>query len=121
MAYIRINVNPCKNRTIDCTVRALCALFDSDWETVYAQLCTLGYEMCDMPSSKAVLNRYMAERGYTRHICPDITVKEFAEEYPDNAYLLAAESHVIPVFYGYYIDTWDSGQLTCLYYWKKGA
>ena len=123
--FIEYNINPCDKRTIDCTVRALSVLFNEDWNSVYIQLCILGYDMCDMPSSKTVINQYMRGRGYFRHVCPDKypfcqTVREFANENPNGTYLLATDSHVVPVINGDYIDTWDSGNEVPMFYWKKG-
>ncbi len=122
--YIRYNQNPCDRRTIDCTVRALSTLLDEDWNTVYIELCMLGYKLCDMPSSKAVVNNFLISEGFRRHITPDgeegYTVEEFAEEHPKGRYLLATDSHVVPVINGNYIDTWDSGREVPLFYWKEG-
>lgn len=122
--FIKYNQNPCDKRTIDCTVRALSTLLDDEWETVYFQLCLLGYSMCDMPSSKAVINEFLHEKGFTRHVIPNTcpycySVSDFAGEHFRGRYLLATDSHVVPVIDGNYIDTWDSGDAIPLYYWVK--
>jgi hypothetical protein len=124
--FIRYNENPCNNRTIDCTVRALSTLLNEEWDQVYLQLCMVGYDMCDMPSSKAVVNRFLKDRGFTRHIppekCPDCyTVEDFAKESPEGKYLLCTDSHVVCLIDGNWTDTWDSGKEIILFYWKKGA
>lgn len=125
MSYIQYNENPCDKRTIDCTVRALSTLLGEEWDLVYVQLCVLGYDMCDMPSAKAVVNQYLRGRGFKRHLCPDYprcqTVEEFANDNPNGAYLLATDSHVVTVINGDYFDTWDSGNELPIYYWKKGV
>ena len=123
--YIKYNQNPCDKRTIDCTVRALATLLNEDWDAVYVQLCMKGYELCDMPSSKATVNHFLQSMGYKRHIAPDnfpykYTVEDFANDYPDGSYLLTTDSHVVPVIDGNYIDTWDSGNEIPLFYWTKG-
>lgn len=121
--YIKYNMNPCDKRTIDCSVRALSALMDKDWDTVYLQLVMTGFGMCDMPSSKAVINEYLRAAGYQRYLTPDkvggYTVRDFSEEHRTGKYLLATDSHVVPVISGNYIDTWDSGLECPLFYWKK--
>lgn len=125
MGYIEYNKNPCDKNTIDCTVRALSTLLEEDWELVYVQLCVLGYDMCDMPSSKAVVNDFLHGRGFKRHLCLDTypkkyTIEQFTNDYPFGKYLLATDSHVVPVINGNYIDTWDSGNEIPMFYWKKG-
>lgn len=124
MGYIQFNENPCDKRKNDCSVRALSTVLGEEWDLVYVQLCTLGLDMCDMPSSKAVVNQFLRGRGFHRHICPDTypfcyTVEEFAYEHPNGRYLLATDSHVVAVIDGDYIDTWDSGNEIPLFYWTK--
>lgn len=97
-----------------------------DWDSIYMQLCMIGYDMCDMPSSKAVVNQLLRGRGFTRHVCPDkcphcYTVEEFSNEHPLGRYLLCTDSHVVPVIFGDYIDTWDSGNEVPMFYWSEGV
>lgn len=85
----------------------------------------LGYDMCDMPSSKAVINQYLKNRGFVRHVSPDscpfcYTVLEFAKDHPYGFYLLATDSHVIPVINGDWYDTWDSSNEVPMFYWTEG-
>ena len=125
MGYIKYNENPCNKNTIDCTVRALSTLLGEEWDLVYVQLCVLGYNMCDMPSSKSVVSEFLHGRGYKRYACEDTypkcqTVEEFCHDHLNGTYLLATDSHVVAVINGNYIDTWDSGQEHIVYYWKKG-
>ena len=119
--YIKYNQNPCNKRTIDCTVRALATLLDKDWNSVYIDLCMVGYNLCDMPSSKVVVNHYLKANGYRRYIADDgCTVEDFADEHRKGRYLLATDTHVVPVVDGgNYIDTWNSGKEIVLYYWKE--
>lgn len=82
--------------------------------------------MCDMPSSKVVINQFLRYRGFVRHIAPDrcpfcYTVEEFANEHPVGRYLLATDSHVVPVINGDYVDTWDSGNEVPMFYWVEGG
>ena len=39
---------------------------------------------------------------------------------PDGTYILAMATHVVAVVDGDWLDTWDSGDETPLYYWQKG-
>lgn len=124
--FIQYNENPCDKRTIDCTVRALSTLLNEEWDLVYVQLCVLGYDMCDMPSSKAVVNSFLHGRGFKRYACPDrypdrYTVEDFCNENPRGVYLLATDSHVVTVIDGDHIDTWNSASEPVFFYWKKGV
>ena len=124
--YIKYNENPCNLRTIDCAVRALSTILGEEWDLIYVQLCVLGYDLCDMPSSKEVVSSFLHGRGFKRYPCPDTypkkyTVEDFCNENNHGIYLLATNSHVIAVVDGNYIDTFDSGKETPIYFWKKGV
>lgn len=124
MGYINYNENPCKKRTIDCSVRALSVLLDKSWGDVYFDLCLLGYTMCDMPLSKAVINEYLKDLGYKKEVIPDTcpfcySVREFALDHPYGRYLLATDNHTVVVIDGNYVDSFDSGESIPLFYWYK--
>lgn len=125
MRYIEYNKNPCGIHTTDCTVRALSTLIDDEWQSVYVQLCSIGLSMCEMPSQKSVVHEFLKEYGYRRYVIPNrcpscYTVENFAEDHRHGSYLLAMDSHVVPVIDGYYIDNWDSGSEIPLFFWAKG-
>lgn len=118
--YIKYNMNPCDKRTIDCTVRALATLFDEQWDRIYIRLCIKGLNMCDMPSSKAVIDSFLWDAGYIRRIPPKgTTIEEFTKRHKNGKYLLATNSHVVPAMFGNYVDTWDSGREIVLFYWEE--
>lgn len=119
-----INPNPYNNFVGDCTVRAISIILNQDWDETYLYLTMKGYEMGDMPSSNAVWGAYLKSMGFKRYIipneCPDCyKVKDFCMDHPKGHYILATGTHVIAVIDGFYYDTWDSGELIPIYYWKK--
>lgn len=119
-----INPNPYNNFVGDCTVRAISIILNQDWDETYLYLTMKGYEMGDMPSSNAVWGAYLKSMGFKRYIipneCPDCyTVKDFCKDHPKGHYILATGTHVIAIIDGFYYDTWDSGELIPIYYWKK--
>jgi hypothetical protein len=125
MSYVQLNINPCEKYTNDCTVRALSVLMDESWEGIFLELCLLGLKMCEMPSQKAVIHQYLKKYGFQRYVISndfpaDYSVRDFAEDHPEGKFLLATDSHVIPVISGNYIDSWDSGAELPLFYWTKG-
>lgn len=125
MAFKYYNPNPANNLVIDCTVRAISKVTGQSWDTTYIGLVVIGYVVKDMPNSNAIWSKYLRRFGFRREIipntCPDCyTVKEFCEEHPRGAFLLATGNHVVAVVDGDYYDTWDSGDEVPVYYWTKG-
>ena len=123
--YRYFNPNPLlNNHTGDCVIRGLCMLTGDDWDTVYIHIVVEGYRMKMMPSDNPVWGSYLKRAGYSRYLIPEecpvcYTLKDFCQEYDHGKFLVATGTHVIAVVDGNYYDTWDSGDETVLYYWKK--
>lgn len=118
------NANPSGKRVGDYVVRAIAHNLDMEWERAYTDICLQGFIDCDMPSANEVWGAYLRRKGYKRGIlaeeCPTCyTVRDFCRDYPEGRYLLALHEHVVSVVNGCYYDTWDSGDMAPLYYWKK--
>ena len=111
--YRELNLNPEQKRVGDCTVRAIAAATNQEWATVYAALVLAGFELHDMPSANYVWGSYLRR-------CDCYTVAQFAKDHSDGTYILAMATHVVCVRDGDWLDTWDSGDETPLYYWQKG-
>jgi len=124
MAYVFTNPNPESLFVGDCVVRALSIATEHDWEDVYLGVCLQGGIMYDMPSSNRVWNQYLKDLGYLRHIisdfCPSCyTIKDFCTDHPEGTYVVSTGTHVVAVKNGDYLDTWDSGNESIIYYWTK--
>lgn len=122
--FIKTNPNPKGSYVGDCVIRALSIALDKSWIDTYLDLCMHGLLLCDMPSSNKVWADYLHKQGYTRHIIPNectecYTIKDFAGEYFKGTYIVGTGTHVVTVIDGDYYDTWDSGDETPIYYWKK--
>lgn len=123
--YVYANPNPRSKLVGDCVIRAISILLDKPWEDVYEDMCVLGRQMYDMPSSNEVWSEYLYNKGYVRKIIPDTcpscyTVKRFCEDHRNGGeYLLATGTHVVAVIDGDYYDTWDSGNEIPIYYFKR--
>ena len=87
------NPNPAAAKVGDCTVRAISKAMGQTWEETYIQLALYGLMLSDMPSANAVWGAYLKDNGFSRYIIPD----------------------------GNYYDTWDSGAMTPIYYWREGG
>ena len=123
-AFQAFNPNPLKKQIGDCTVRAISKALNQDWETTYLGMVLEGYRLCDMPSANHVWGAYLKSRGFKRYVIPDTcpdcyTVREFCREHQDGVYILAINGHVVTVCDGMYYDTWDSGNETPIYFWKR--
>lgn len=124
MAFIYVNPNPREKRIGDCVVRALSLAEGQRWAKTYRDLAVLGMEMCDMPSSNGVWGEYLKRRGYTRHIIPDTcpdcySIKKFSTDHKKGSYIVGTGSHVVYIKNGNYMDTWDSGDETAIFYYTK--
>lgn len=124
MSYIFRNPNPKGHFVGDCVIRALSIATGKDWGTVYLELCILGYKMGDMPSSNRVWGSYLKNLGFTEHDMYDkckycYTVKDFCREFRTGTYILGTGSHVLTVIDRNYYDSWDSGDVHPIYFWKK--
>lgn len=122
--YINENPNPMGNVTGDCVVRAISIAEDIPWSEVYDALCDEGRELADMPSSNRVWGSYLKGRGYERGVVVDIcpycyTVKDFCKDNPIGTFVLGTGTHAVAVIDGDYIDAWDSGEETPIYYWHR--
>lgn len=124
MGYVNYNPNPARKLVGDCVIRAISKSTDNDWEDTYLDIVMLGLAMHDMPSSNDVWGTYLINHGFKRYIIPDTcpecyTVSEFCDDNPTLTGILATGTHVIAVSKGNYYDTWDSGNETPIYYWRK--
>ena len=124
LSYQFYNPNPSKKLVGDCTVRAISKILDQSWIETYQGLCQRGLEMNDMPSANAVWGSYLRSRGFRRYAvsgsCPDCyNIRDFCIEYPKGTFVLATGTHVVAVEDGVYYDSWDSGNESPIYYWRK--
>lgn len=124
--YSYYNPNPIKNKRVgDCVVRALSKATGKSWEETYIELCLLGYIMGDLPSSNKVWDTYLTKmQGFSRHVvaaeCLDCyTINDFCEEYPQGIYVIGTGTHCVAIVDGCVFDTWQSGDETPIYFYKK--
>lgn len=118
------NPNPDGIKTIDCTVRAICAVTGWNWFRSFDTLCERGREMLDMPSSDRVWWSVLEDLGFRYHHiknrCPACyTVEDFARDHPTGVYVLGPNEHAVAVISGDWWDSWDSGQSVPIYYFGR--
>lgn len=122
--WVKYNPNPCNKNVGDCVVRAISKALNTDWESAYAGLSTMGYVMADMPSANHVWGAFLRRNGFKKYIVDDkgidnYTVEDFCTDNPKGLYVLALSGHVVCVVDGKYYDSWDSGAEVPLYVWSK--
>lgn len=122
--FVYYNPNPEWILVGDCVVRALSKLLCRSWLDIYTGICAQGAIMHDMPSSNRVWGGYLRRMGFVKEMlpntCPDCyTVRDFCLDHPYGKYVLMLDGHVVAVEDGNYYDTWDSGDETPMFYWRK--
>lgn len=123
--YSYFNCNPKGNRVGDCVIRAISKALNQPWEDTYIELTIQGYIMGDLLSSNSVWGAYLKSKGFDRDIistdCPDCyTINDFCEEYPEGIFVIGTGTHAVCVIDGTIFDTWNSGDETPIYFYKKG-
>ena len=124
MGFIQKNYNPLNKHVDDCVIRAIATVTGKDWDEIYLALVSEGYYEKDLPNGNMVWGNYLLSHGFSRHSISDTcplcyTVKQFVKDHKYGIYVLCDGSHTIAVVDGYYIDTWDSGDRTVLFYYRK--
>jgi len=122
--FIYYNPNPKGKHVTDCTIRAICRLEGLTWLEAFDSVTDICRENYDMPSSDKMWGKFLSMRGYRRYLIPDTcpdcyTVRDFCDDHPIGSYLLKTSGHVIAVVNGDYYDTFDSGDKSPIYYYRK--
>ena len=121
--WIKYNANPVANRTEDCFIRAVAVALDISWDDAFDLIAKSAKAMGQVMHSNAAFGAVLRQHGFYRHIipntCPDCyTIKDFCKDYPEGRYVVITGSHAVACIDGNYIDTWDSGSETPIYYWE---
>ena len=122
--YRFYNPNPKGKLVGDCSVRAISIALNQSWEKTYSDICALGFDLYDMPSSNSVWGTYLQDNGFVRQIipnsCPEgYSIREFCHDHKTGLYILCTGSHVVTAIDGDYYDTWDSGDEVPVYCWHR--
>lgn len=119
------NPNPAGRNVGDCSVRAIAAALDTDWETAFALIANNAYQMGDVISANSVWGSVLRQHGFKRsaipNSCPDCyTIEQFAKDHPDGVYVVGTGNHVVCVKNGWIMDSWDSSkEIPQFYWWRK--
>lgn len=124
MMWVPFNPNPLGKQVGDCAVRAISCALEKDWDSAFVEMAVKSLEMADMPSANSVFGSLLKSKGFEKSIVPDTcpdcyTVAEFCEDNPKGVYVLISNGHTVAVKDGDYYDSFDSGNETVIYYWRK--
>jgi hypothetical protein len=122
--WIYANPNPCRQEEPDCVVRAISIATDQPWKKVHRDLCLLSLDHCTMPSVNWLWGLYLENKGYEKFLLPEncpscLSVRDFCKMYPEGVYVVGTGTHAIACINGNYWDTWDSGDETPTFFYRK--
>ena len=124
MGFIQENLNPYNKHVDDCVIRAIATVTGKEWDEIYLDLVIEGFIEKNLPNGNEVWGSYLLSHGFTKKSLPDTcplcyTVKQFVQNHKYGKYILGDGQHAIGVVDGFYIDTFDSGDRTVLFYFRK--
>ena len=122
--WIYANPNPCRQEEPDCVVRAISIATGKTWRKVHRDLCLMSSENCTMPSVNWLWEMYLKKNGFRKFLLPEscpecVTVREFAMRFPEGTYVIGTGNHAVCVIDGDWYDTWDSGDETPTYFFRR--
>ena len=120
---VRCNPNPVGRETGDCVIRAVAIATNQSWRQTYRDLCRIGEIEGDMPNANWIWGMYLRRKGGRQFLLPEtcpecITVRAFAERYPEGTYVIGTGEHAIAVISGDWYDSWDSAECVPTIFWK---
>lgn len=123
--FVFHNENP-KGRVSaeDCVIRAIAKTTGKSWEEVLTGLFEVALKVKDVPSAKAVFQKYLEKQGYPTQRQPrktngtKYTVEEFATKFEEGAYIITVANHLTCVIDGKCYDTWDCTSKSVGNFWK---
>lgn len=123
--YTKLNLNPKNKKTGDCVVRACSLALNKSWDTVYKELCDLGYVMKEMPNSDNVWKKFLELNGFVKRSIKvqrgskRPTVRQLAEASRGKVIVAKVANHVVTIIDGYYYDIFDCGNSSVYVYYEK--
>lgn len=118
--------NPRQIRTDDCVIRMLTKALNVDWETASIYAVIQQIRDSDIFTKNYVWGNLLLRNGYTKHAIPDTcpacyTVKEFCRDHGIGSFVLGTGDHTLMVVDGDYYDSFDSGEMIPIVYYRKEA
>lgn len=90
--FCEFNVNPKKNLSTDCYIRAVALVFDIPYEKAYRELCNFGIKMSRMLNESGAVYPYLDSKAVVLQDGVSKTVKEFVLSHPKGRFILAVNT-----------------------------
>ena len=108
----------------DCVVRSIATVTGLSWDEVFLELSIEAYIAKDKLDANYVWGNWLTTHGFTKHRLPDTcplcySVRDFVRDHKKGLFILGDGTLAIAVVDGYYVDTFDSGDRTVLFYFEK--
>ena len=122
--YVFYQPNPQLKRTDDCVIRALTKALDVDWETASIYAIVQQIRDADIYTKNYVWGNLLIRNGFSKHHLPDkcpdcYTIKDFCNDNREGMYIVGTGDHVVTVINGEYYDSFDSGDMVPIIYYRK--
>lgn len=124
--FVKYQPNPRNRKTDDCVIRALTKALGVDWDTASIYAIVQQIRDSDIYVKNYVWGNLLLRNGFTKHhlpdSCPDCySIKDFCEDHKMGMYVLGTGDHVVTVVDGDYYDSFDSGEMIPIVYYRKEA
>lgn len=124
--FIKYQPNPQNRKTDDCVIRALTKALGVDWDTASIYAIVQQIRDSDIYVKNYVWGNLLLRNGFTKHHLPDqcpdcYSVKDFCNDHKLGMYVLGTGDHVVTVVDGDYYDSFDSGEMIPIVYYRKEA
>ena len=125
--FCEFNVNPKKNISLDCSIRATALAFDISYDKAYRNLCEFGIKMSRMFNESRCIGVYLSNKAVRLMVDVQETVKEFALNHPKGRFLLGVKvdndklkitDHTVCCIDGIVYDSFDSTNATIYRAWQ---
>lgn len=105
-------------------MRSIATVTGLSWDEVFLELSIEAYIAKDKLDANYVWGNWLTTHGFTKHRLPDTcplcySVRDFVRDHKKGLFILGDGTHAIAVVDGYYVDTFDSGDRTVLFYFEK--
>lgn len=118
------NANDKGKNASDCVARAISVALSQSWETTIREMTELGIDLGRTFNETKTIDAYLKKNGFNKMKEPrkasgqKMTLREFIRANPGFTALVKVGSHhIILVYQGKVIDTWDSSLETMHSYW----
>ena len=107
--FVEENLNPLNKKAGDCVIRALSKASGKSWNTVYKELCEMGFKLKALPDGKEVWSEWLKQNIFNEG---SINIQRHKEtnskilcKQTYKRYILSVAHHLVTVVNGRYYDT----------------